>query len=299
MSDSRVDSLLRPSGTSRPGTTLRRIELRRHACRGARPASPATLGSTTDRLSIVKYLFTDRFAIRVDVVDEFTFAGGTVADFHYAALTVGLEFRYGRPADQHALASKLAGNVAPRLLLCRQIGHRLVPRHFAGIGLHHGDVVHQQRGYRRRNRCRSRRQSNYALSAAGIGSFADHLLPSHRRCAGGRQPSGLRPSASPCPKPKRRDRSVGTIFSSPRRSTAIPGMTDGPFQHGLIGQLARQTDLVKEPRRRLPAFRSRPAQSASKPWCPARSTSGAVSRHRRRPARRPTGPTALPPDRSE
>jgi hypothetical protein len=44
----------------------------------------------------LKYLCTDRFAVRVDLIDEMTFGGGALSNFHYAALTVGLEFRYGK-----------------------------------------------------------------------------------------------------------------------------------------------------------------------------------------------------------
>jgi hypothetical protein len=44
----------------------------------------------------LKYLCTDRFAIRIDLIDEMTFGGGVLSNFHYAAFTVGLEFRYGK-----------------------------------------------------------------------------------------------------------------------------------------------------------------------------------------------------------
>ena len=43
----------------------------------------------------LKYLLNDRFALRMDLIDEMTFAGGVLSDFHYAAFTVGLELRYG------------------------------------------------------------------------------------------------------------------------------------------------------------------------------------------------------------
>jgi Outer membrane protein beta-barrel domain len=43
----------------------------------------------------MKYLINNRFALRVDLIDEMTFGGGALSNFHYAALTVGLEFRYG------------------------------------------------------------------------------------------------------------------------------------------------------------------------------------------------------------
>ena len=43
----------------------------------------------------LKYLLNDRFALRMDLIDEMTFAGGVLSDFHYAAFTVGLEVRYG------------------------------------------------------------------------------------------------------------------------------------------------------------------------------------------------------------
>ena len=44
----------------------------------------------------LKYLWSERLAVRVDLIDEMTFGGGVLSDFHYAALTVGLEFRYGK-----------------------------------------------------------------------------------------------------------------------------------------------------------------------------------------------------------
>jgi hypothetical protein len=44
----------------------------------------------------LKYLWTERFAVRIDLIDEMTFGGGVLSNFHYAALTVGLEFRYGK-----------------------------------------------------------------------------------------------------------------------------------------------------------------------------------------------------------
>lgn len=44
----------------------------------------------------VKYLLNDRLAVRIDMIDELTFAGGAVDTFHYVALVAGLEFRYGK-----------------------------------------------------------------------------------------------------------------------------------------------------------------------------------------------------------
>jgi len=44
----------------------------------------------------LKYLWSERLAVRIDLIDEITFAGGALSDFHYAALTMGLEFRYGK-----------------------------------------------------------------------------------------------------------------------------------------------------------------------------------------------------------
>jgi hypothetical protein len=42
-----------------------------------------------------KYLWTERLAVRVDMIDEMTFGGGALTNFHYVALTAGLEVRYG------------------------------------------------------------------------------------------------------------------------------------------------------------------------------------------------------------
>jgi hypothetical protein len=44
----------------------------------------------------LKYLVNDRLAVRIDMIDEVTFAGGSVNTFHYVALVAGLEVRYGR-----------------------------------------------------------------------------------------------------------------------------------------------------------------------------------------------------------
>ncbi|HEX4146365.1 MAG TPA: hypothetical protein VHY91_22885 [Pirellulales bacterium] len=44
----------------------------------------------------LKYLCTERLALRVDLIDEMTFGGGVLSNFHYAALTLGLEVRYGK-----------------------------------------------------------------------------------------------------------------------------------------------------------------------------------------------------------
>jgi hypothetical protein len=44
----------------------------------------------------IKYLSTERLALRVDLVDEFTFGTEELTNFHYVALTAGIEFRYGR-----------------------------------------------------------------------------------------------------------------------------------------------------------------------------------------------------------
>ena len=44
----------------------------------------------------VKYLWSERLAVRVDLIDEMTFGGGALSNFHYAALTLGLECRYGK-----------------------------------------------------------------------------------------------------------------------------------------------------------------------------------------------------------
>lgn len=43
----------------------------------------------------VKYLLTDRLALRIDMIDELTLGGGAVTTFNYVALTAGLEIRYG------------------------------------------------------------------------------------------------------------------------------------------------------------------------------------------------------------
>ena len=43
----------------------------------------------------LKYLCTERIAVRVDLIDEMTFGGGVLGNFHYVALAAGLEVRYG------------------------------------------------------------------------------------------------------------------------------------------------------------------------------------------------------------
>ncbi|HEX7377628.1 MAG TPA: outer membrane beta-barrel protein [Pirellulales bacterium] len=43
----------------------------------------------------VKYLLNERLALRVDMIDELTFAGGPINTFHYVALVAGLEVRLG------------------------------------------------------------------------------------------------------------------------------------------------------------------------------------------------------------
>jgi hypothetical protein len=44
----------------------------------------------------LKCLYTERAALRVDLIDELNFGTGPPSTFHYAALTAGLEFRYGK-----------------------------------------------------------------------------------------------------------------------------------------------------------------------------------------------------------
>ncbi len=43
----------------------------------------------------VKYMYTERVAARIDLIDEYTFGSGALSNFHYVALTAGVEFRYG------------------------------------------------------------------------------------------------------------------------------------------------------------------------------------------------------------
>lgn len=43
----------------------------------------------------LKYLYRERLAFRVDLIDEFTFGTGELSNFHYVALTAGVEVRYG------------------------------------------------------------------------------------------------------------------------------------------------------------------------------------------------------------
>jgi hypothetical protein len=54
-----------------------------------------TLGMIPFGLGL-KYLWTNRLAARVDLIDEMTFGNGTLSNFHYVAFTAGLEFRYGK-----------------------------------------------------------------------------------------------------------------------------------------------------------------------------------------------------------
>lgn len=44
----------------------------------------------------VKYLCAERWAVRIDLIDELTIGVGPVSTFHYVTLTAGLEFRYGQ-----------------------------------------------------------------------------------------------------------------------------------------------------------------------------------------------------------
>lgn len=44
----------------------------------------------------LKYLWTDRLAFRIDLIDELTLSSTQTSTFHYVALTAGLEFRYGK-----------------------------------------------------------------------------------------------------------------------------------------------------------------------------------------------------------
>ena len=44
----------------------------------------------------VKYLYTERIAAHVDMIDEVNFGTGPLSTFHYVALTAGVEFRYGK-----------------------------------------------------------------------------------------------------------------------------------------------------------------------------------------------------------
>ena len=43
----------------------------------------------------IKYLYGENIALRIDAIDELTLGSGTLSTFHYVALTVGLEVRYG------------------------------------------------------------------------------------------------------------------------------------------------------------------------------------------------------------
>ena len=45
----------------------------------------------------VKYLFNDRCAFRIDLIDELTLSGASTSTFHYVALTAGVELRIARP----------------------------------------------------------------------------------------------------------------------------------------------------------------------------------------------------------
>jgi hypothetical protein len=44
----------------------------------------------------LKYLWNDRWALRIDLIDELTLSSTRTSTFHYVALTAGLEFRYGK-----------------------------------------------------------------------------------------------------------------------------------------------------------------------------------------------------------
>lgn len=44
----------------------------------------------------IKYLWCDRWALRIDLIDELTLGSHLTSTFHYVALTAGLEFRYGQ-----------------------------------------------------------------------------------------------------------------------------------------------------------------------------------------------------------
>ncbi|HWB09205.1 MAG TPA: hypothetical protein VG826_08275 [Pirellulales bacterium] len=44
----------------------------------------------------LKYLWNDRWALRIDLIDELTLSSNQTSTFHYVALTAGLEFRYGK-----------------------------------------------------------------------------------------------------------------------------------------------------------------------------------------------------------
>ena len=44
----------------------------------------------------LKYLWRERWALRIDLIDELTLGSHMTSTFHYVALTAGLEFRYGK-----------------------------------------------------------------------------------------------------------------------------------------------------------------------------------------------------------
>ena len=44
----------------------------------------------------LKYLHTERIAVRIDLIDEINFGSGPLSTFQYVALTAGVEFRYGK-----------------------------------------------------------------------------------------------------------------------------------------------------------------------------------------------------------
>jgi hypothetical protein len=44
----------------------------------------------------LKYLWSDHWALRIDLIDELTLSSNRTSTFHYVALTAGLEFRYGK-----------------------------------------------------------------------------------------------------------------------------------------------------------------------------------------------------------
>jgi hypothetical protein len=44
----------------------------------------------------LKYLHSERIAVRIDLIDEINFGIGPLSTFQYVALTAGVEFRYGK-----------------------------------------------------------------------------------------------------------------------------------------------------------------------------------------------------------
>jgi hypothetical protein len=53
-----------------------------------------TLGMIPFGLGL-KYLYTDRIAVRIDLIDEYTFGNNLLSNFDYLAFTGGIEIRYG------------------------------------------------------------------------------------------------------------------------------------------------------------------------------------------------------------